>query len=461
MAKNQVHGILVTPHAISYTTLEQKQDRWSVVETRSVPLRDAEPTLLLEQEPFSEALRPHTTAWSGRCTLVVPASFGMLRIVDLPSVDEEEIESMVELQVDKYSPFPVEQLQISYESIDQTDRTTRVIVVAVLLDRIQSLGEACLGLGLRVDRIDVDILGWWKSIREAGEVAKNGRGISILCETDDTILLVTENGSPVMVRSLGPQEEASRDEYCSMIAEETEYALTSVEAEWGSTATLGCRLWHRGDEQPDLADVLEQTCGFSVTSHALDSLKPLSESIALRTTEGADEFVNLAPGEWEIAYRSKVTQRNFLVATGSMLIVWLLIVSGFLIALGIQRSGLKKVQMHLEGLKGPAEEVRIIKANALFLEEYTNRSNSALETLRSIAMAMPDGVELNQFKFAAAGKVAFQGVSTSQQIVLTFQENLQLVETLEEVELESMGAGGRNRTQITFRFTATSPEASL
>jgi Tfp pilus assembly protein PilN len=460
MAKNQVHGILVTPHAISYTTLEEKQDRWSVVETRSVPLQDAEPTLLLEQEPFSEALRPHVSAWSGRCTLAVPVSFGMLRIVDLPSVDEEEIESMVELQVDKYSPYPVEQLQISYETVDQTDRTTRVLVVAVLRDRIESLGEACRDLGLRVDRIDVDVLGWWKSIREEGEVAKNGRGVSILCEADDAILLITENGSPVLVRSLGPQGEAPRDEYCNMIAEETEYALTSVETEWGSTATLGCRLWHRDQEQTDLAAVLEQTCGFPVTAQALETLKPLSESIALRTSEGSEEHVNLAPVDWEVTYRSKVTQRNFLVATGSMLIVWLVVVSGFLIALGIQRSGLKKVQGRLESLKAPAEEVKTISANAVMLKAYTNRTNSALETLRSIAMAMPDGIELNQFKFVTAGTVAFEGVSPSQQVVLTFQENLQLVETLEDVNLERMGAGRRDRSQVTFRFTAKSPEGS-
>ena len=460
MAKNQVHGILVTPHAISYSTLEQKQEGWLVVETRSVPLRDAEPTLLLECEPFSEALRPHATAWSGRCTLAVPCSFGLLRIVDLPSVDEEEIESMVELQVDKYSPYPIEQVQISYEPLARTDRTTRVLVVAVLRDRIESLGEACRELGLRVDRIDVDILGWWKLIREEGEVAKSGRGVSILCETDDTILLITENGSPVLVRSLGPREDTPREEYCNMVAEETEYAMTSVETEWGSTATLGCRLWHRDEEPADLAAVLEQACGVSVTAQALDWLKPLSESIAVRTTEGSDELVNLAPSDWEIAYRSKVTQRNFLVATASLLIVWLVIVSGFLIALGTQRSGLQKVQGHLEGLKAPAEEVKTIRSNALFLEAYTDRSYSALETLRSICMSMPDGIELNQFKYLTAGTVAFEGVSPSQQIVLTFQENLQLVETLEDLELERMGASPRNRAQVTFRFTAKSPEGS-
>lgn len=459
MARNQVHGIVVTPGAISYTTLEEKQERWTVVETRTVDLCDGLPTLLLEQDAFADALRSHTAAWPGRCTLALPASFGLLRIVELPSVEEEEIESMVELQVDKFSPYPVEQLQVSYETLGRTDRTTRVVVVAVLRERIDALGESCRELGLRVDRLDVDILGWWNSIRQAGEVARNGRSVMVICELNDAILVVTESGLPVLIRSLGPQGDAPRDEYCGMIAEETEYALTAVETEWGSTAALGCRVWYRDLEPTDLAVVLEKECGFPVTTHTLDDLKPLSESIVDRTTEGPDERVDLAPPSWEISYRSKVTQRNFLVATGATLIVWLVVVSGFLLALGIQRSGLKDLQARFESLEEPANEVRTIKRNAQFLGVYTNRNNSALETLLSVVRAMPDEVELSHFEFKSGGKVSFAGRSGSEEGIDAFDQNLQtMVGTIEQVKLGFTTSDKKDRRKRRFSFTAMSRE---
>ena len=53
-----------------------------------------------------------------------------MRAVALPTLVESEIKGMVDLQVDKFAPFPLEHMVVGLETLEQKEGSTRVLVAA-------------------------------------------------------------------------------------------------------------------------------------------------------------------------------------------------------------------------------------------------------------------------------------------------------------------------------------------
>ena len=102
----------------------------------------------------------------GGVTLVVPAGQALMRVVDLPSTDPAELRGMAELQVDRFSPFPVEHLVVSHEVFAVREGMARVLLAAVPRTLVDAEAEAFGGADFELERIDLDLLGWWHNVSE-------------------------------------------------------------------------------------------------------------------------------------------------------------------------------------------------------------------------------------------------------------------------------------------------------
>ena len=234
MAKNIIHGIVLGPGRVDYTTLEETQDNWAPGPSDSFPV----PEDASEGDGLGEALRAHAAALRGPCAIALPAKKCLLRVADLPSTDPYELEGMIELQIDKFSPFPVEQLLVSHELLERGDGRCRVLIAAMQRTKIDAIGDAFHGIGGQPHQIDVDALCYWRMIEAAPTAPKQGREVLLLAGPADTVLIVADSGVPTVFRSLGPPDGMDRQTYCATVAEETEYALTSMETEWGPAVQL-------------------------------------------------------------------------------------------------------------------------------------------------------------------------------------------------------------------------------
>jgi len=78
-----------------------------------------------------------------KVSVAIPLDRVLLRVVELPSTEMDELRGMVDLQVDKFSPFPVEQMSVSFESLSQTANSTRVLIAAVRREEIDNAGGFC------------------------------------------------------------------------------------------------------------------------------------------------------------------------------------------------------------------------------------------------------------------------------------------------------------------------------
>lgn len=165
MAKNNLHGIALRSGSIEYTTLLKTKEEWNVSvqdsQPRNLSTRSADDEE--EETPDTHAalvseLRPLAHGWKGLANVSLRADQLLLRVVDLPTTDPDELLGMMELQIEKFSPFPVDTLTVSYETLAETESSSRVLIVAAKNELVDELGDVFHELGVTVRWIDVSTL---------------------------------------------------------------------------------------------------------------------------------------------------------------------------------------------------------------------------------------------------------------------------------------------------------------
>ena len=159
-----------------------------------------------------------------------------MRVVDLPTSDPAEMAGMVELQVDKFSPFPVEHMAVAFELLSQKETSSRVLIATVQREIVENLGAAFREAGILPHWIDVEVMGWWTLLKEQGELPETGRTVLLILDGNGAELIICEDGIPVVIRSLGTAAGVSEDEFYAELADEIGYTLTTLEAEQRSAA---------------------------------------------------------------------------------------------------------------------------------------------------------------------------------------------------------------------------------
>ncbi len=396
----------------------------------------------------------------GTLTAVLPTDKVLLRVVDLPSTDAEELADMVELQVDKFSPFPVEHMAVSFEVLSVQGQDSRVLIAACKRDLVESLGDLFEAAGRQPDRIDVAAAGWWHHVRALEESQVEGRHGMLLLDASGSELVIAQNGVPLMVRSLGAQADASNEEYYRELAEEAGYTLTSLESEWGMHAALDLTLWHHGDVPQLLVDLLQQESGVAVITRSLDELPPLSAGIAARSVQALEDeqpTLDLTLTEWKAAASSRKGQQKLLMLVASLLAIWLVGMAAVFAVSHVGRSQVERLRDEVQSLEAPAEEVMVLRRRVNSMEQYADRTHSALEILREIAENMPDGVEMTSFSYRKAGQVNIRGEAVRVEPIYDFLGELEQSPLFIEARSEGITQAPGGRRNPDFRLTARLP----
>lgn len=401
------------------------------------------------------ALRPALAGLRGEATLVLPADHALLRILDLPTTDPAELASMVELQLDRFSPFPTDHLVAAYEILGVEEGRTRVLVAAVQRAVVEREAALLAGTGLDVRRADLDAMGWWRHLAGAGETERAGLRIHLNMEPDSMIVLAVHNGRPVLLRALG--RGLDRDTPAE-IEDEVNLTLTTLETEWSLTSDATLVVWFPGEPDPTWAGRLGEACGLPVESASISDLPPLTEGIVQRTLDDPTRVLNLAPAEWEAARRARSLTRRFTLSAAACFGLWLLIVGGFLAALAVREANIQRLARHVDVLEKPAAEVRVLQGRVRSLEDYSDRSRSALEILRQVSQDLPAGLTLTSFSVRKGRTVSLRGEADAVNAVYDFFSALEKSGLFKEVKPEgvtSKPSSGRARSE--FRVTATLP----
>jgi Tfp pilus assembly protein PilN len=451
MAQQLITGAVLREGNLDWTILRSSKGRLDVLahDQEALPYSSNSSEETVQQK--IAALKKLHGRLRGLLCLSLPSDKVLVRVVDLPTIDPDEMRSMIDLQVDKFSPFPIEHMSVSFEVLEKKSASSLVLIAAVQREVVDNLGGPFLKAGFLPHWIDIEVMGWWYLLREAGRVHEQGRQIFVLLDHSGTELLVSQDGRPVLFRSLGSGEVDP--ELTSELVEEIGYTMTSLEAEWGGAAHTRVSVWHWNGQEaaPKLADELTRDFGAETQLQKLDDLPLLSEGLGRRAATRGDQTLDLTPPEWHQKEQARKTRKGLIVATAAFLSIWLILIAGFILALNIQRNKLVALKTQVEQLEAPALEVRRLQGKVKSFEQYADRTHSSLECLLQVTTVLPNGVDLTSFIYKKGSTLNLRGESDSAEPIYDFFQALEQSKFFTLVKPEGVTTrmqGNRSRAQF-------------
>ena len=471
MAHNLITAVVFRGREAEWTTVKVLKGVVEVVERRTESMA---PEAAVPGTPaFTEAVAGIGSHLRGDVCFAVRSDRVLMRVVDLPTADAAEMAGMVDLQVDKFSPFPVEHMAVTFEQLSQQGTSSRVLIAAIQKDMVTAVGDAFRAVKTIPRWIDVDLMAWWHLLKQQGEVPEQGLAVQLIFEPENASLIISEHGVPVVIRSLGAAAGVSEEEFHAELAEEIGYSLTTLEAEVGLAAGLRILLWHGGDQTPPkmvlpggapvsgvagLAARIGEVCGAEVAMRRLEELPSLSEGLARRTIERQGITLDLAPADWRAEAQGRITRKTLAIATLVFVVLWVGGLALFFGGLGMARKRLAAVKAEVTAMEAPAEEVRALRDEIRSFEDYADRSHSALEALREVVVALPESVDLTSFSYRKGASVNVRGIANVPDPIYDFFQNLEqspFFTKIETGDVRSRAVGSAQKSE--FSVTAHLP----
>jgi hypothetical protein len=390
-----------------------------------------------------EQVRSACASVKGDTALGLPSTDVLLRVVALPAVPDDELAEMVELQADKFSPFPIETMAVSHEVLDRTEDQCRVLVAAARNEAVDTQAKLLVEAGLRPAGIDSCALGWWRLLQDGGDVPIEGRAALVIISGTAAELVIVQDGVPLVFRSLDFGPDAAPADVAADVGQELSHTLISVELEHGSHPCT-VLLWAYEDQLAAIEGALRAEDIGEITPRALDGLPPVCEGIARRLITGGG--IDLTPQAWLDADTAARHRRQMLGGLAAVAGVWLLCVIGLVVLFGWRKGRISRLQARRTTWEAPAMEVRELRRRVRMIDRYTDLSHSALECLREISGIQPAGVDLVSFTYTKSDSIRIEGQAGERSLIYGFKEALDASGLFPEVELGTQIQDRRRRT---------------
>lgn len=359
----------------------------------------------------------------------------LMRVLNLPTTDSEEISSMVELQLDQISPFPTEQLIFSYELLDQNESHSRVLAAAITHETAKKIREKFGPQHVTINRLDAEIVVWWRLLENNSKIRKSGRAITVLKTDKEFSLIISDDGIPICFKSLDPFCGLDDEKNRQYIIEELRYTLLSIEPQYGNKKVQNIDFW--GDSRSpssELVKLLEEGCVRKVDSHNTKEVPSLAEELARRTISNkSSNTLNLVPTEWIQRQQKSSFIKNLTASIALLLGIWIgfITIAGTIFA--IRKSNYSSLKEEAETQRIPVLKAQAIQREVVSLGKYADHSRSAIEILRILSENLPDGVKITSFNYTKGKAIRLNGTGPSSEIIYEYFQKLGNIDLFEGV----------------------------
>lgn len=418
--------------------------------------------LIERRDALLEQWREQRIPYRGmRLVLGFASSDALIRILDLPTQDAEELREMSALQIEKTSPFASDQTAVSHEILASPRENSRILAAGLNLNQIERHGQAFRDAGLKPERIDLNLCARWTLIadRPADPTDPSARILYLLAREDACDAIVTDAGIPVLFREIVRRDGLSTADYTSEIVSQTAYSLATCDLEHGPADQNAIVVLHSGESPPpDLLAMLQETGISSVSAQSIDPLPELCEGLVRRATRGRRKTLNLAPPAWRMTEMDRARRRRRLLTLGGAAALWLLAIGGLRGSLVVERQRLVEREREYATLEPAYQTTTNTRQRVQNLLQYTDQTRSALEILRDISSRQPAGVNLNSFDYRKGSLIRISGEAENAALIYDFRNQLDDSPLYTGLDLSSIARAARSGLE-TFRMNISLPPA--
>ncbi len=400
---------------VLHTTPERRQlwqfsaqGNFPLAREQSAPSGDPLPAGLA-QKSWSEIWQPKlNVAW-------LPADKVFLRVVQLPASTPAETRAMVELQLEKLSPFPVAQVVWSVCPLPArpnapAGKLQTIVVVFVERKAVEEFLGQLEGQGYLADRLELGVLDQLTT----ADASENGAWVYpgawgqrqtalVAWWFDGTLQNLSSISLPVTGdAALALQEQltqmtwgAELEGWLNKTPNWTLVADDAVAAEWG----------------PPLRKALDASI------HVVQPVKPVElAALTARRVARSDGATNLVPGEISTRYRNQFWDSLWLrgaLAVGGLYLLGIMI---YFAALFVQDFRVSRVEAQVAGLGASYTNAIQLRERFQVLKTRQDLKFAALDCWKTTAELMPENVQLDSFGFTDGRKLTVSGTAAADKV---------------------------------------------
>lgn len=400
-----------------------------------------------EVQPLTVALQAAEDELAEReCVLALPLSKVLVRIQKMPLEVRDDLQEVMELQMDKLSPFPGEELAVGYEVLSESESDLWVCAAALPAQVFEEIGGSVEGAKLHVVRSDLSALGWLRSLYGPLKLMRSGRRVLLLNLGDGWDLLVVDGGTPVLARGLGFLSDSGD------LVRELTLSLLNVELEAGPGAVVEAIVVSSEAPSDEIVDRLGELLGVEVQHVVPPDVAGGVEGVARRTVEGAT--LDLTPQSWRDVARESRTRKRVVIGVGIAAAIWAVLVATLYMGPFVYQKLTARTRRALALHAAAHKRVSDTRERVNLIMAYTDRTRSALELLRLTSANLPMGVELLGFTYRRDDGVRISGEADSPTLVYELKNLLDREdEIFESVTLIGVSASrSRHKFDIDAKF---------
>jgi hypothetical protein len=404
--------------------------------------------------PSKAVVKDWRSLWQSKLNIAwLPADQVFLRVVHLPASDPTELVSMVEFQMEKLSPIPVNQIVWSMEVLPQKLENLQTVVVVIAA---RALIEEFLGVlethAYLPDRLELPFLQELLS----REVDGDGAWIYPSIEGGKEVCFVAwwYGGALQQLQLL---HLPSGQRKISVLTEQLTKTSWAGEMEGWLTSRAK---WHLV-ASPELVSEWERALT-EWSGEAVEVTHPLAETdlaqlTASRAARG-ESHANLLPPEHAGRYRQQFIDRLWMTALGAVIGTYFLGVLIYFGALQVVRYQHYTLEKQVAALSPQYTNAVKLREHVDVLQNQLNLKFAALDSLKIASELLPAELTLTRFAFSKGQTVTLEGSAPADQSsqLLSYNQNLRKATVNAEPlfgNVEQPSWSARGQQQIAWRFT--------
>ena len=360
----------------------------------------------------------------GNCdeaVLALPLDRLLVKVVKVPEAVREDICGFLTDIFKKISPYPDEFIKVSYETVRETEDGPVVLAAALPEGSTDDIAESLDQAGLNVTRVDSLALGVLRvAWSRLGIASDTSRRVVLIAGNSCVSLFVLDGDCPAVVRAVSNGSDLKREIMLSLVEADS----FAGPAELREIIVLGDGLDCSG---------IELAPARPIDASSLDPLAGIAERAADPSS------LNALPESWRDVLEESRFKSKFKKIVAAALAVWVAMLA---VIIGVPKYYAAKTADQNEIIRRNNKRFRDVQKKMEQVKAVQNVSNhdlGALETLRVVASAMPDGLVLSRWNFKRGDVLTFTGTSEAgnHQRVYDFKDKLSSVKLSQISGLET------------------------
>ncbi len=391
---------------------------------------------------------------------VIPGEVATTKNLEIPSVDHEEIESILALQASRHTPFNKDEILTSYIKLgNPRSNFTRVLMIVVKRDTVKDKLAIIKRAGLNISTVMFVPEGVARFYAAALKVKKNDLPLAIvdvglqntnfMIESQSTIVM--SRNIPIGIQQFGTDTEASNFLVKEIKASMDTYEQESVDRKPGRFILTSKHVALSGLETHIAAIMPGARCEIVPYQNLVKSGKEVKEVLAKSFSDDSALDV-IAPAvvaakcQAELVPQDIKDQRAIVekgratYIAGVLITLLLLSVGGAVMSKLYYKDTFLKRNLIAKyaSQKQEVKDIETLMRKTKILREYMQTRDIALESIRELYRLTPPEIYFNNISLDEAdGSVSIQGIADDMSNVFSFVPALEASALFEGVKTKS------------------------